>query len=455
MAEKNVDDLDENAREVHIHLFRFARFVQYLKQYDAEIKLYNLPGENSITYKANPKNDGPSLESLIDTALQKDPGHGRDLLSRKLTAKDTHSNKERSKGLASILMGITIQRKSSKEDIGAVRLKDVHYKYCLRKNFFKAPKMSLKSNERIDYNPRLKKDVIDGKLKDVLKNSISSSTKDFVDKSYQYSGILLSEFPIFERHSKQLNNNLCQITNGGNPPSDIEEITNELLKLARVYNQIIDRHNIRLGIIPHYLDCSILSSSDMAGNALQSSYDGIASNIIRDSKSLSPEDRLFHRYEIMHKLVETSSEGKVKDWPAVFKALLIFCNFELSGLHSLLTTHLRIELKNIRFTVITKNSLDDKKSEKSRLTAEQLSEELRNYFISDPLDEMLKLRKGQLLSKPIFKYGEEAAIANHYNKFEILGRIIKISESILREKIISDLHMSDKFLPQDRESLFR
>jgi len=448
MAPKNIDDLNEKSRVVHIHLFRFAKFVRYLKEYDAEIKLYNLPGGGAISYKANPKNDEPSLESLIDTALAKEPGYGRDLISRKLTVKDTHSNKERSKELGSTLMGITIQRKSSKEDIGSVCLKDIHYSYHLRRNIFKTSKLKSK-------NFRLKQGIIDGDLKNELKDRINREISHFIDESERIVSITSSKFPLYEGHSIQLNNYLCPITNGGKRPSDIEEIKNELLELTRIYNQMIDLHDIRHGIIPHYVDCSILSSSDMANKALISSYDGLVSNIIRDSIALLPENRLYHRYEIMHKLVERDQKEKVDDWPAIFKALLIFCNFELSGLHSLLTKHFRNELQNIRYTVLTKSSLNDKRSEKSRLTAEQLADELRNYFISDSLDEVLSKRDGQILSKPIYKYGEEEGIANHYNKFEIWGRLIRISESILREKIISDLHMSNTLLPVDRESLFQ
>ncbi|WP_103664482.1 hypothetical protein [Gracilimonas amylolytica] len=460
MSRKGSADISEKLRKVNIHKFRFAKFLRYLKDANAEIKTVSPLNGETIVYKSNASKNESTLENLVSDALGVKDGYARDLVSRKLSMDDKHYNKERLSGLGDILNDIVVQKQDSQDEVSdpvMVPIREVSYKYYRRKGYKKYPNQNLSEISSLWLTERNKKRefTVRPKLKHLLQRHIDTLISGFVSENdiiSRVAGVHFVEFPIFEESIKQLKEFLNDKSRVTKENEAHFELKSELLKLTRVYNEVLDRHDVQNSIIPYYRDFAILSFDEQMGLSIEQFFKYSRKELVEDPELITLRKVIYYRYEILQLL--SSNDQDVSDWPVRFQALLMLCNFELEGAHALLNEVIEEELNSLRFTIVTNNVYNDHRVQKDDLTLDSLIEVLSDYNINKPLNEVFQLRDNHILTSAIQKYPEKYAVNYNYTSREVHQKLVLILKEYLRQKLFEGLRITEKICPIHQESRF-
>lgn len=456
MSKKKSNKLSEEDREVGLHLFRFAKFLRYLKENKAVIKATDPNSGRQVTYRYDNTSSGSSLKNLVTVALEIDDDYAYDLLTRKLTSSDTQSNKERMRGDGDMLYGITVHKTVSDDpDDPQIPINSINYQYYHRKSYLKPPRFDLSTTITETNNERDKRRefTIDHELQEVLRNYINASIEGFVlddDFAGRMTGVDFVQFPVFESQILQLKEILNEEKEKKDEGKSNQSVEHKLLKLARVYNQVLERHNIQNSIIPYYRDFAVLSEDGFIDESIKLHFDNNPEEFLEGAKSFLPEDLIYFRYEILYKQI--AKQENVREWPTQFQALLMFCNYELEGMHVLLRELINNELSRMRYTVLTKDSYKDGRYQQSNLSSNQLHDVLKEYDINEPVENIFDLSGNHIMSTELYKYPEKYAVDYNYSRSEIQVMLSRILKDFISTRLFENLNMDEKLLPKDPES---
>jgi len=443
-------------KEVGIHLFRFAKFLQYLKANNAVIKTVDPKNGIPFTYSDKKSIGGLSLKNLVSEALDIDHDYASDLLSRDLGLSNTQSNKERMRGDGDMLYGITVHKTVIDDpDEPQIPIRYINYQYYHRKSYSKPSRFDLSTTVTETHNEGDKRREFanDHEMHKAFINYVNASVKGYVAEQDIFSRMTevnFVKFPIFEAPILQLEKMLNENNNQANEEGHELLLKHELLKLARVYNQVLDQHNIQNSILPYYRDFAILSSDELTEKCISLYSENESAGFLEKDFSSSPEKIIYFRYEILNKLI--ANQENVREWPIQFQALLMLCNYELEGVHVLLSEIINSELSRIRYTVLTKDSHKDGRYQQSNLSNSQLHEILREYDINEPIDDIFNLSGNHIMSTVLYKYPEEYAVDYNYSSSEIQSKLNKTLRECISKKLFVDLNMDAKLFPKDPES---
>jgi len=422
--------------------------LQYLKDNKAVIEIKN---PDVTTYRYDNIPNGYSIEDLVTVALDLDDEYARDWLSRAVTWSNKQSNKKRIRELGDTIYDITVHISNHNNlEEPPTPIKDTSYRYYKRRSYVKGPRFNLSelSADIINERDKKKEFTVAPRLQAVLQNYVNASITGYVDdKDFinRITEVNFVQFPIFEQPIVQLKEYL----NRKNAKENDLLLKHELLKLARVYNQVLGRHDIQNSIIPYYRDFALPGSDDLVDKSIRLHFDDLPEKFLKKAPSFSSEEMIYFRYEILDKLIGKPQD--VSEWPAQFQALLMFCNYELEGVHALFNEHILDELHRIRYTILTKNSHNNSRVQVSDLTIKDLLETISNYDISEPLEDVFNLRHNHILSANLYKYPEKYAVTYNYSNFEVRKRLNDMIEDYIRQNLYEGLRVSEKLLPVNRE----
>jgi len=456
MSRKSSKDLSEKDREVNIHFFRFAKFLRYLQEYDATIETVNPENGETIIYRHDKSSDGLPLENLVSDALDIEHEYARDLLSRRLTLSDRQSNKEKIKKLGDTVYGITVHKSDKgRSDELPIPITKISYKYYHLKSYSKPPFSDLTElhSEGEEEMNKHREFSIDPKWKDILHKYVNDSVAGYVnDQDFisRVAGVNFVGFPVFEVPILQLKMVLKEENMRVNENKSVLKLKEELLKLVRVYNQVLEQHNIQNSIIPNYRDFTILTNEDLIDKCIGLYFEDRSDQFLELAYSFSTQELIYFRYEVLNKLI--IKQENVEEWPMQFQALLMLSNYELEGVHALFRELIANELNSIRYTFLTKNSHNNTRIQETNLTIDKLLEYIQQYDVSELLEDIFKLKGNHILEKPLFKYPVKEAVNYNYPTFEIRKKLNQIIEQFIRQKLYDDLNMSNRLLPEDRDS---
>lgn len=456
MTKKKSENSSKTPKEVNIHYYRFAQFLQYLGENNAVIKTVNPDNGGSFTYSDNKEVGGLPLQNLISEALDLGDQYAKDIMSRRLTPSNISSNKERMRGDGDLLYGITVHKTVSDDpDEPQVPIRSINYQYYHRKSYSKPSRFDLSTTntEANDEGDKRREFTNDHEMHKAFINYVNESVNRYVteqDIFSQMAGVNFVKFPMFEAPILQLEEMLNKYNDQTNEVGNDLQLKHELLKLTRVYNQVSDRHNIQNSIIPYYRDFAILSSDELTERCISLYSEDQSADFLEKATSFSPEEIIYFRYEILKKLI--ANQENVREWPTQFQALLMLCNYELEGVHVLLTEIINSELSRIRYTVLTKDSYKDGRYQQSNLNNSQLHEILREYDINEPVDDIFSLSGNHIMSTVLYKYPDEYAVDYNYSSSEIQIELNQILKEFISEKLYEGLNMDEGLLPTDSES---
>lgn len=414
---KSVSELsdDSSKRRVKLHFHRFAKFLRYLRENRAVIKLYKgdgIRGEIEYTYYSKfkkPSNESPTIKKLVAEALNDDEKKVNDYYRTRLGTDDTIvDNEHAKKDIRKIISGVTYYLKSDgaiDEKTNTLSKKNKYDDFDLKKtiiwdSYFK--KHFLSFHEYFELS--IKAIFENGQSLPI--NEIEASFQSF-DKSFLNlaKSLLALYYSKYETRHDLINS------------KESEEYLNKFREFISFYKDSLTKDDdVQIPFYKYYGDIEKRVSSLIL---LNRQIDDIEKLKISDELPINV--LVEHRYAIISFLIESNLE--LENWKITYHSLLLLILCELFAIHFVLD-NCSVDILNndVMFNVFSTDG-EAIEQQRANLNLSELSEILSRYHFNSPIEDFVKINGQNVISSRLHRYPDSHAVQNYLKDSDISNEI--------------------------------
>lgn len=402
--------------ELKLHHDRFVQFIDYLKEHDAEIRIWN---KNDITGEKTPldyglgESDGLKINNLIAEALNIDITVANDYVSNPSTRENKHPIGDRWSGFGNIITAIEYYFKSDTPLVEKSELNHDDNPYSIRNlvdseiaEYSKDKSTIISSSKSNFLTKRIKKqylnrfmEIVDSeKTKELLKGYNPEANYPFADQ--------LEQLCLLKKESSKNLFNYQEFV------LKFDDIITEYIRITK---------NLKSPMfMPSYLDFK-LPYGNYNPMLHEEFLESITSKTEENISSNQTEIIINYRYELLLRYIVSSK--KVEEWPLYAQVLLLISYYENCSINDTIWTLSVSLLKEAQFVVFGSDDGKKVKAQEDSLSLEALSDKLSKYQFKEGLDKAFVITEHQILKKPLQKYPEPHAVKHRRKPGQITDSI--------------------------------
>ncbi|MEP1304453.1 MAG: hypothetical protein ABJK11_14885 [Balneola sp.] len=433
---------------MNLHQFRFASFLKFLKENNAEIKIPDL----GVVYFAKNAKDQPSLKSLLIESLDLTESQASELISRKPVLSDVQTNKKSIRGIGKFIDAIhfyydsdgTIISSTNKhkhsnpfgirleEDIYAPReIQRDEYLFHTYSNGNLTP-----IYDCWDYLvfPKLYKGLMEGLKEYVWRMSRMFPMFATVNSpNYSFSKELIKLCDIYGEH----------VLHGGKTENNL--LAKKVDRFLDVINSYSRSEKRDQGLFYRCIDGYLVTRKEVSLSSFKKNISSESN--WREIIDLDEFELLKYRYELIWKLVDEKTP--VAEWPLDFHALLVLTFFEFDITQTTVEKELVPQLiKELRFNLFSSENSSGMNYQRHDLNLDELSVVLSKYNFLHGFVKSFDINDENILVKRLIKYPEPGTVKTSTNKETIEEFLKAMFKKYFHEKIMSDLNMLNYTVPK-------
>lgn len=415
--------------------YRFARFVQFLKENNAEIRI-----PNGATYYAKTKHNKPSLKDLLLETTGMPESSANVLLSKEPVLNKAHTNKKSLSGIGKFIDAIHFYYQS---DGPVISSKNKQY----RPNPF-----GIRPPDPVYPYDEIKRD---GLLYHIIENKeyipiygewgafeFGEEYKNMMRSIPEYAERISTMFPQFytdEFEEYPFGNELSKLESiyGYNILQSDRNLVDTVTNFFNLFISKSSNPKRKHHLIPDYPDFYLPIRKDLCLKSYEKHFADF--EWYSRPENIELETLLKFRYELLHKLKE--SENKIQDWGIHFHALLIVTYFEFDRVAVFIDDKSRDLIEDLRFIVFSSENNDGTNYQQHDISLDELAEIIIDYNFLKGIENSIEIKGPNILQERLIKFPEPEAVKNGFNKSYVKTIISDMFKNYFEIKLKQDLNL--------------
>ncbi|NBC04887.1 MAG: hypothetical protein GVY20_14430 [Bacteroidetes bacterium] len=439
MGKRKTKHSSQNAkgRGLKLHHYRFVKFIRYLKDHDAEIKIKikdNSTGETfPLIYNVAEKG-GLTLNSLLVEALNIHPDRAEDYITNKLGPKDTHPDGERFVGLGKVINAIEFYFNSDSPVDEASRLFDGFDPFSIRGITYSVMEEHKKDKEKIKEN--LKSSFFTEQLASLFYKEFNKAVQLDKDVGGVFQGYNVIDYFPFNTQLHELDQSYRKSGFSIEPDKKILKFERMLYEMIEEYQRMAE--NLKHPqFMPSYIDFIIPKSRD--DMFLYHAKEPTTSHLIENGNFKTFDELIDYRYELIWRLTDEVED--VNNWPLHIQTLLLLTYYEYAAIEMVIKWLVVTSGNDVRFIVYGSDNGTTLKAQQDSLTADRLSRLLSKYHFKNGLADTFEIKDKQILKHYLSLYPEPHAVKHHNTSKDIEDALLTEIHSYLEEMYVKGLNL--------------
>lgn len=436
-------------RLVKVHHYRFAKFMAYLKDHNATIKIHVSDKEPPIIYSADTKEGGLSFVHLLMDALNIPDTKATEYTRKKIGLTDYHSNKDQaSKEIGKVIDSITFYLNSDGpvDEIGNTLTKE--HPFSVRNTQY----LSIRPKNRyVETSPTIRKQRWNHYFSKIYRQSphwTLIELSSFFQGSFTMQEMCKSSFPFFNQ-LQELDpkyNDLLRASFEGKEVEDdqieeVNEFVDVLNGITTYYDEFQNKNEAPATVIPGYWDFLYPYNKKLCLEFIKKRFSD--SSELLDLNKSTIEDFINHRYEILWLLVDQNL--KVESWEVRHKALLFWTMLEYESFRLLLTSCRHQLFDDLRFIIYSSKDNQAPDYQHDSINLDELCHILSKYNFRDGIRDTVQISGINLIKGKLFKYPEHHTAKGSLEFKEIYPVINEELKRYFYTWISDDLNIPPQF----------
>lgn len=425
-------------KENNLHEERFRKFMNYLKDHKAEIKLVE-DGYSKTYYCSGQKNEN-KLKSLIEIALNVEENIAYNYSRPNKGLGKSHTNRKKVSGIGNFIDAIHLY--SSKEHLDEIHSRNLHPGKFWGLRVIPALKTGFVSASSIivmleDYECKNIDEFYDSiflgeYLKELSNISNDISISGYLERvdHYPFNDMIdiITVFQIEDSLEKDEESNLNE---------GLDFFIESYFKIKSTRDA-----TGRIELIPGYTDYFEPTCSDLAKTNFSNGFDERFT--IDSIIEMNTDDLILNRYQILHKINDDQSIqllSLIGETKKRLLLLLILTRIEFIKLNNVIQEVIKFLLDDILFMVFSSANESGLNHQQHGLDFSQIAKILTDFNFDSNLSDTFNFSNINILNRKVQRFPEPQLVINKYSNEEIKHFLIKSISGHFRSKIINNLNI--------------